>query len=182
MRRKDREITDKSKIDEIIRGCHCCRLGFCDQGEAYIVPLSFGFQATASGGTFYFHGAKAGRKYRLLQDNPTVTFQLDREYWLTGGQVACDYACHFQSVMGRGRVSIITEPEEKMVALNALMNQAVSHHHKNSPQSTTSDEGHNHPAARIPPEGTKWSFQPQMLSATCLFKVEITQLSCKEHE
>ena len=35
MRRKDREITDKQKIDEIIRGCHCCRLGFCDGDEVY---------------------------------------------------------------------------------------------------------------------------------------------------
>lgn len=173
MRRKDREITDKQKIDEIIRGCHCCRLGFCDQGEAYIVPLNFGFQATETGGIFYFHGARAGRKYQLLQENPAVAFQLDREYWLTGGQAACDYACHFQSVMGTGVASIITEPEEKLAALKALMEQATAHHHAN-PAPNSSQQ--------IYPAGTPWSFQPEMLCATCVFKVEIRTLSCKEHE
>ena len=182
MRRKDREITDKQKIDEIIRGCHCCRLGFCDQGEVYIVPLNFGFVATETGGTFYFHGAKAGRKYQLLQASPMVSFELDREYWLTGGEVACDYACHFQSVMGRGRAAIITEEAEKLAALKALMDQAVSHHHRNSPQVTTSDGSHTHPSTIIHPAGTEWSFQPEMVAATCVFKVEIEELSCKEHE
>ena len=43
MRRKDREITDPGKIREIIAACDCCRLGFCDGGRAYIVPLDFGF-------------------------------------------------------------------------------------------------------------------------------------------
>ena len=43
MRRKDREITDEAKIDEIILNCNCCRLGFNDGGKVYIVPLSFGY-------------------------------------------------------------------------------------------------------------------------------------------
>lgn len=188
MRRKDREITDKQKIDEIIRGCHCCRLGFCDQGEVYIVPLNFGFVATETGSTFYFHGAKAGRKHQLLQASPMVSFELDREYWLTGGEVACDYACHFQSVMGRGRASIITEEAEKLAALKALMDQAVAHHHanpsahlKHSEQSPREPKSPAKPDS-IHPVGTEWSFQPEMLAATCVFKVEIEELSCKEHE
>lgn len=43
MRRKDREVTDEAKIDEIISRCNCCRIGFNDSGEVYIVPLNFGF-------------------------------------------------------------------------------------------------------------------------------------------
>ena len=41
MRRTDREITDAEKITQIIQTCHCCRLGFCDNGAVYIVPLNF---------------------------------------------------------------------------------------------------------------------------------------------
>ena len=41
MRRKDREITDRDCIDDIIEACDCCRLGFCDEGEPYIVPVSY---------------------------------------------------------------------------------------------------------------------------------------------
>ena len=43
MRRKDREVTDSQKIREIILSCRCCRLGFYDNGEVYIVPLDFGY-------------------------------------------------------------------------------------------------------------------------------------------
>ena len=28
MRRKDREVLDEIKIDEFIRNCDCCRIGF----------------------------------------------------------------------------------------------------------------------------------------------------------
>ncbi len=188
MRRNDREITDKARIDEIIRGCHCCRLGFCDGGEVYIVPLNFGFVPAEGGGTLYFHGAKAGRKHQLLQESPMVSFELDREYWLTGGEEACDYACHFQCVMGTGVASIITEEAEKLVGLRALMEQAVAHHHAHPPVRLTHSARpttESTPPAQsgtIHPAGTTWTFQPEMLAATCVFKVEIAQLSCKEHE
>ena len=45
MRRKDREVLDETKIDEFIRNCDCCRIGFYDKenDEVYIVPLNFGY-------------------------------------------------------------------------------------------------------------------------------------------
>lgn len=43
MRRNDRAVTEPNRIDEIIRACDCCRLGFADGEESYIVPLNFGF-------------------------------------------------------------------------------------------------------------------------------------------
>ena len=68
MRRKDREITDKDKIKEIISACDCCRLGFNDNGKVYIVPLNFGFIEKNGEYTFYFHGAKTGRKHDIMKD------------------------------------------------------------------------------------------------------------------
>ena len=43
MRRSDREITGRSRIDEIIRGCEVCHLGKADGGEPSVVPVSFGY-------------------------------------------------------------------------------------------------------------------------------------------
>ena len=45
MRRKDREVLEEVKIDEFIRNCDCCRIGFYDKenDEVYIVPLNFGY-------------------------------------------------------------------------------------------------------------------------------------------
>ena len=60
MRRKDREITDRDCIDDIIEACDCCRLGFCDEGEPYIVPLNFGYDRNA--GCFLFSQCQGRKK------------------------------------------------------------------------------------------------------------------------
>lgn len=70
MRRKDREVTDPERIDAIIRACHCCRLGFYDNGEVYIVPLDFGYDEKEGKRTFYFHGAKEGRRMDCILRSP----------------------------------------------------------------------------------------------------------------
>ena len=67
MRRTDREITDPEKIREIIDDCTCCRLGLCDEGKAYIVPLSFGYTEREGRYVFYFHSAREGRKLDLIR-------------------------------------------------------------------------------------------------------------------
>ena len=77
MRRTDREITDAEKITQIIQTCHCCRLGFCDNGAVYIVPLNFGYAEENGKRVFYFHSAKSGRKLDLIAGTPSVGFELD---------------------------------------------------------------------------------------------------------
>ena len=82
MRRTDREITDAEKITQIIQTCHCCRLGFCDNGAVYIVPLNFGYAEENGKRVFYFHSAKSGRKLDLIAGTPSVGFELDVNYAL----------------------------------------------------------------------------------------------------
>ena len=108
MRRTDREITDAEKITQIIQTCHCCRLGFCDNGAVYIVPLNF-------------HSAKSGRKLDLIAGAPSVGFELDVNYALVEGEEACRHTARFQSVIGTGRVSFVEEAAQKEAALQALM-------------------------------------------------------------
>ena len=88
MRRKDREITDKDKIKEIISACDCCRLGFNDNGKVYIVPLNFGFIEKNGEYTFYFHGAKTGRKHDIMKVNNCVGFELDTNLGYTEKEIS----------------------------------------------------------------------------------------------
>lgn len=155
MRRKDREITDEHKIEKIIASCHCCRLGFNDKGQVYIVPLNFGYVLDEGKYVFYFHGAKEGRKMDLIKSNPQVGFELDTNYKLNEAETACQYSARFQSVIGNGAVSIVEEPEEKKKGLLSIMKQ-----------STGKEE---------------WQFSEQMLNAVCVFKLAVETLSCKEH-
>lgn len=155
MRRKDREVTDRDKIREIISKCHCCRLGFNDHGRVYIVPLNFGFQEEGGKYVFYFHGAKAGRKIDLIRENGYAAFELDTNYMLNEADTACEYSARFQSVMGSGTVSFVEDTEKKKEALRAIMKH-----------NTGKDE---------------WEFPYKMLGATCIFMLEAEELSCKEH-
>lgn len=155
MRRKDREVTDQDKIRGIISKCRCCRLGFNDNGNVYIVPLNFGFQEEDGTYIFYFHGAKEGRKVDLIRKNGYAAFEMDTNYMLNEADTACGYSARFQSVMGSGKVSFIEDAEKKKRALGAIMEH---------------NTGKN-----------EWEFPDKMVSATCVFMLEAEELSCKEH-
>ena len=156
MRRQDREITDPERIRRIISSCHCCRLGFCDQGRAYIVPLSFGYALENGTYTFYFHGAREGRKIDLIRETGWAGFELDTGYQLHEADAACNHSAAFQSIVGGGSVSFVEEPEEKRKALSRIM-------------------AHNTGQG-------DWAFPDAALNATCVYKLEVEELSCKEHE
>lgn len=155
MRRQDREIRDPEKIREIIASSSCIRLGFCDRGRVYIVPLSFGFVPRGGGYTFYFHSAKEGRKIDLIRQNPEVGFEMDTGYGLNEAETACGYSARFQSVIGNGRVSMVETPEEKKEGLRALMKQNTGRE--------------------------DWAFSDQQVRSVCVFKMVVEQLTCKAH-
>ena len=156
MRRKDREVTDLMKIENIISQCTCCRIGFHDYEEVYIVPLNFGYEAKDGTYIFYFHGAKEGRKIDLIKKNPIVGFEMDTNYALNEADLACGYSARFQSIIGNGVVSIVTEINEKKLGLSLLME------HNTKKQN--------------------WHFDEKMIDAVTVFKLAVKKMSCKEHE
>ncbi len=125
MRRKDREITDKIDILEIMRKCDVCRIAFHDDKYPYIIPLNFGVVMMEDKFKLYFHGAKEGTKLKLLEKNPNVAFEMDCSHNLLLADVACNSTMEYESVCGNGVIRIIPE-EEKIAALTALMNQYQS--------------------------------------------------------
>lgn len=155
MRRKDREVTDDGTIDEIIRSAHCLRLGLVDNGIAYIVPMSFGFENREGKRIFYFHSAKEGRKLALLRSCARVSFELDTKYCLQTAQTACGYTAKFQSVMGTGKAFFILSAEEKKQALTLLMR-------------------HYSDKKDLP-------FSAEALEKVTVFRLEAEEISCKWH-
>ena len=153
MRRNDREITDKTLIEHFIAKEQIIRIAFYDNGDLYIVPLNYGYIYDNDKYVFYFHGAKAGRKYELSKSSPQVGFEIDGAYELLEADVACDYSAKFQSVIGTGRLSIVEDNEEKIKGLNVLM---------------------NHISGK-----TEWSYSKEMVDAVAVFRLEVEKISCK---
>ena len=127
MRRKDREVLEEGKVDEFIRTCDCCRIGFYDKenDEVYIVPLNFGYSNTDNKRVFYFHGAKEGRKIDLISKTKKVSFEMDTNHELIVSKMACNYSERYQCVMGTGLISFVEENEEKAMVLKELMFQST---------------------------------------------------------
>ena len=153
MRRSDREITDDKTINQFIDKENVIRIAFYDNGDIYIVPVNYGHCFEEGKHVFYFHGAKAGRKYELALKTPLVGFEIDGKFEILSADIACDYSAKFQSVIGTGKLSIIEDDTEKEKGLNTLMKQVSGR--------------------------SAWEYKTQMLEGVAVFKIEVCKMSCK---
>ncbi|MDA8137203.1 MAG: pyridoxamine 5'-phosphate oxidase family protein [Desulfobacteraceae bacterium] len=117
MRRKDKEITDRSAMEEIIHQAQICHIGLVDDDQPYVIPVHFGYQ----NGALYFHGALQGRKMDILKKNPKACVQFDIGMTLVTGEKACDWGAYFQSVIAFGRAAILEDADEKKKGLDVIM-------------------------------------------------------------
>ncbi len=118
MRMKEREITDKTIIEKIIRDSDICRLGLAYKDEAYIVPLNFGY----ADNVIYMHTGKTGKKIEMIKGNNSVCFEMEINTKVVKGNIPCKWTEHFQTVIGRGKIYFIEEKAEKVKALDIIMN------------------------------------------------------------
>jgi nitroimidazol reductase NimA-like FMN-containing flavoprotein (pyridoxamine 5'-phosphate oxidase superfamily) len=109
LRRKEKEIIDKNKIESIIRKSTVCRLGLADNGTPYLVPLCFGYD----NGALFFHSARKGRK----------CFEFDIASKVKAGKTACAWGMKYRSVIGFGKALFVEDPEERRKALDIIMRQ-----------------------------------------------------------
>ncbi len=152
LRRKDRAVYDRSEIEAIIHKADVCRIAFADDNLPYIVAMNFGYRSGPPD-SLYFHCANTGRKIDLIKKNNVVCFQMDIDHELVPGNIACDYTMTFQSVVGYGRLYIVTDPNEKIEGLNILMGQYE--------------------------EEKEWTYDQSMLKRTTVLRCDIDRLSAK---
>lgn len=153
MRRSDREITDSSAIESFIAKEQIIRIAFYDDGDIYIVPVNYGYIRENGKYSFYFHGARAGRKFELAKSSPKVGFEIDGRYELLEAEIACDFSAKFQSVIGTGTLSIVEDKTEKILGLNCLMKQTTNK--------------------------TEWEYKDEMLNGVAVFRLDVEKMSCK---
>lgn len=149
MRRKDRQIVEQEKIEEIIAQARVCRLALHDLPAPYIVPMSFGYQDR----TLYFHAAKDGHKIDLIRQNPQAGFDISIDLGdINGGDESCEWSVSFKSVTGYGKVVFVDDTTEKRAALDQIMAQYA--------------------------EGT-FSYPDAMVARTLIFKLKIESMCGK---
>ena len=125
MRRKDREVADIGGIEEILQLCKTCHVAMVDDGQPYVVPLSYGYSILEGDILeLYFHSAYEGRKLDILRrhmrSHNKVCFAMSHEGEPIHSEMPCQSGYYYASVIGFGDVSFLEDIDEKRSALSAL--------------------------------------------------------------
>lgn len=156
MRRREREITDPAKIEEIINDSLYLHLGLVDDGVPYIVPMNHGFVKDKNDGHYilYLHSAHEGRKIDIIKKNPTCCFTIERNIAPFEGRLACQYGMTYECIMGFGEIHFVDDSEEKMQALNAIMETQT--------------------------KKTDFQFDERMVSIVTVMRLDVKEISAKK--
>ena len=117
MRRKDKEVTDKKNIEEILTKSEFCRIAMHDDEYPYLVPLNYGYCNNA----LYFHSAAEGKKIELLKKNNKVCFEIEHTAKTVLNEQPGKSTTKYLTVIGFGEVEIITDTVEKKRGLDIIM-------------------------------------------------------------
>ena len=107
MQKKERQITDKTKIERTLKKGKYATISMCRKDEPYIVSLSYGFDEDNN--ALYFHSANLGLKLDILEDNPLVCGTVVEDL----GYMNNDCSHKYRSVVFWGEMIALQDIEEK---------------------------------------------------------------------
>ncbi|ADZ09931.1 pyridoxamine 5'-phosphate oxidase-related FMN-binding protein [Methanobacterium lacus] len=152
MRRSEKEIKDIKIIYKILNEADVCRVGFSKANKPYVVPMNFGFDESH----IYLHSSVEGKKMEILKENKNICFEVDVKSEIVKSEKPCNWGMHYMSVMGFGTAELIEEPEEKIRALDIIMD-------------------------KYDPEGlNSYEYLESSLKRTAVIKLNITELTAKK--
>ncbi len=152
MTKRERQVTDREEILKILDKCKILHLGLVDGDEPYVVPMNYGYVMEGEQLTLYMHGATKGYKLDLMRKNPKVFFEMECDVQGFEGEIACQYGTVYQSIMGRGKATIIEEPQEKIETMKLFMKSQT---------------------------GRDFEFSEKMVSAVVMIRIDVSEYTAK---
>lgn len=122
MRKKEKEIKDKTIIESIIREAIVCRVGLSENDIPYIVPMNFGYKDS----NLYLHSSKEGKKINIIKKNNNVCFEIDINHQIVKSETPCRFDMRYCSVIGYGNAYLVDNIDEKRKALDIIMEKYSS--------------------------------------------------------
>ena len=149
MRRNEKQISNRSEIDQIIKSTDVCRIAFTKNNIPYIVPVSFGYNSES----LFIHTALEGKKIDFLKQNNLVCFEFDTNVkTLDNDTIPCKWTAAYKSVIGYGKMVELENLEERIIAINQIMLQY---------------------------SGKEWNFNEEMLKRVKIWEIKIEEISGK---
>jgi nitroimidazol reductase NimA-like FMN-containing flavoprotein (pyridoxamine 5'-phosphate oxidase superfamily) len=103
-------LSEKERMEEILRRESIGHLAMAGGGELYLIPINYTY---ATGGRILFHCAPKGRKLDMIRANPAVCFEVSSQEGepVEHGGRACD--APFESVICWGRARVVDDLAER---------------------------------------------------------------------
>ena len=122
MRRLEFVCEDKALLGEILQMCEYGTLSLSVNHLPYGVPLNFVWYKE----NLYYHGAGEGRKIEMMHANANASFSVVKPLslipsYFSHTRFACPASQFFASIIFEGKLINVTCMDEKVEALNALM-------------------------------------------------------------
>ena len=117
IRRKEKAIENTEEMQQILMKSRYVTISMCSENEPYLVTLSHGYDAKDN--CIFFHCAQEGKKIDILKENNIVWGQALVDHGYEDGK--CDHL--FETTQFRGRVTFLTDLDEKKHALTVMVNQ-----------------------------------------------------------
>lgn len=155
MTRREYEVTDPAQIKEILDNAKYLHLGLVDEGMPYVLPMNYGYTFEDGKMTLYLHSAKKGYKMDVIRKNPVCCFSMESNVAPFYADVACRNGMSYSCLMGRGKITILEDPADKIAALSNL---------------TTNQTGKVH------------AFTEKMVSIVSVMKVDVDVYSAKRRK
>ena len=152
MTKRELQITDKSRILEILDTARVLHLGLSVNDEPYVVPMNYGYTEEDGRLVLYLHSAVRGKKLDMLRQNPKVFFELCCDLVPFEGKVPCQYGLAYSSFMGRGIATVVEDVEEKKQAMTLLMKTQT---------------------------GKDFTFEDRLVSIVAVIRIDVTEYTAK---
>jgi nitroimidazol reductase NimA-like FMN-containing flavoprotein (pyridoxamine 5'-phosphate oxidase superfamily) len=120
LRREDREVTDTGEIDALLLAGRFVTVAMARGDEPYLVTLSYGYDPREK--ALYVHASHEGQKAEWLRANPVICATVVDDRGYRDGQCEHEYA----SVVLRGTMTFVQDPEERRHGMRVLIGQLES--------------------------------------------------------
>jgi nitroimidazol reductase NimA-like FMN-containing flavoprotein (pyridoxamine 5'-phosphate oxidase superfamily) len=121
-RKRERGSYDRTVIDAILDEALIAHLGIADRdGQPFVIPTLH----ARSGDVVYCHGSAASRTLRALADGARACLTATLLDGLVLARAAMHHSANYRSVMLLGEATPVLAPEEKLAALEAIVEHIV---------------------------------------------------------
>ncbi len=112
-----RSTYDRAVIDSILDEGVVCHVGFVEDEDPFVVPMSY----ARAGHEMYFHGGRGGRIMHVLTSGEPVCVEVTIADGIVLGRSPVHHSMNYRSVVLFGTGREVTRDDEKVAALKAIM-------------------------------------------------------------